>query len=227
MLRLTNTLEELCPDYAIRFPKVANIFHNTTTITDLHGMYEAWVHNRCPAPKNTKVGQFHKDAAALLEHVLQLLGCEYRYSYFYLNGTSHSDHLARKFEILRGAHAEVKGNLSLDTFEVRVAKKYTQLLESANNRKLPFNLSLSDVRKLLSRKTCFYTGVKFDDKNNTRSIDRIDCNKGYVKGNVVACTLEVNNMKEHFFEHKGFDQEKVSLLFIKYFELVAEGKIKT
>ena len=47
-----------------------------------------------------------------------------------------------------------------------------------------------------------------------------------VKGNVVACTHEANQLKEHFFEHTGFDPEMVNKIFYAYFTLIAKGKIK-
>ena len=66
-----------------------------------------------------------------------------------------------------------------------------------------------ELNSLIKRKTCFYTKVPFNNanENTRRTIDRLDCNLGYVKGNVVACTHEANQLKEHFFEHTGFDPE--------------------
>lgn len=98
------------------------------------------------------------------------------------------------------------------TFEIRVAEKYLQLLQSAQRRHLDFNLSLVDVRNLLLRKTCYYSNVKFHPSpghEHSRTIDRLDCNKGYVKGNVVACTYKMNIFKENAFEHKEVDLKSI------------------
>jgi hypothetical protein len=57
---------------------------------------------------------------------------------------------------------------------------------------------------------------------NERTIDRIDNNKGYVKGNVVSCSRKANQLKNLVFE-SGFSHpdevimliEKVKTLLIK------------
>jgi hypothetical protein len=51
---------------------------------------------------------------------------------------------------------------------------------------------------MLEYKTCYYTNVTFtDDGPNARSFDRIDSDKGYVEGNVVACTVDINGKKSN------------------------------
>lgn len=82
--------------------------------------------------------------------------------------------------------------------DVTVAKKLIHLSQSAKDRNLEFDLSFKTVKRLLSVKKCYYTGVEFDDSSNgpkSRTIDRIDASKGYVEDNVVACTYEINNKK--------------------------------
>ena len=64
------------------------------------------------------------------------------------------------------------------------------------------------MKRLMSRKTCFYTKRKFNntlDHPDYPTLDRIDCNKGYVKGNVVVCTKFSNELKANLFEHKDVD----------------------
>jgi hypothetical protein len=39
--------------------------------------------------------------------------------------------------------------------------------------------------------------VEFNDTTNIFSIDRVDPKKGYVEGNVVACTVEINSKKSN------------------------------
>ena len=80
--------------------------------------------------------------------------------------------------------------------DLDVALKLTQLYHSARDRKLEFNLTLKTVRRLITNKTCFYTGVEFESEGPlSRSIDRIDTTRGYVEGNVVACTVDINGKK--------------------------------
>lgn len=98
-----------------------------------------------------------------------------------------------------------------EPFRLIVARKWVQLHESALRRGKEFNLTHSDVRKLLSRKTCTYTGIRFEYTPSEcingvdpycRTIDRLDPNKGYVKGNVFAITHMANQMKNSLLEDK-------------------------
>ncbi len=82
----------------------------------------------------------------------------------------------------------------------QVATKYLQLIKSARNRNKEFSLTLSDVRKLLRIKKCHYTGVTFGEGDHAMTVDRIDSAKGYVKGNVVACTHWANQAKNAVYE---------------------------
>lgn len=92
-------------------------------------------------------------------------------------------------------------------YQVKLANKFLQLHRSAVNRGKSFNLTLKDVHLLLQQQTCFYTGEAFieEDKNYKRTVDRVDHTKGYVRGNVVACTSLANSLKEHIFERPTQD----------------------
>jgi hypothetical protein len=80
--------------------------------------------------------------------------------------------------------------------DLDAAKKLVQLQQSASHRNLPFNLTFRTVKRLLTQKKCYYTGVEFEPNGNlSRSIDRVDTNLGYVEGNVVACTVDINGKK--------------------------------
>lgn len=89
-----------------------------------------------------------------------------------------------------------------EDFESVVATRYLQLKDSAKARGKEFNLTLLDVRRLMQRKTCFFTKRRFDegDVNWKRTMDRLDANKGYVKGNVVACSKWANSLKNVLVE---------------------------
>ena len=82
--------------------------------------------------------------------------------------------------------------------DVEVAKKLVNIHSSAQSRNLEFNLTFECVKKLLEYTTCYYTNVQFtEDGPNARSFDRVDNEKGYVVGNVVACTVDINGKKNN------------------------------
>lgn len=80
-------------------------------------------------------------------------------------------------------------------FEAKVANKFISLRSSAHCRGLEFGLALSDIKAIMKRKTCYYTGVPFGQEFGGLSFERIDSNIGYVRGNVVACSERVNQLK--------------------------------
>lgn len=99
-----------------------------------------------------------------------------------------------KLKIIRNSDSPVK------TLDIKILEAQLHYLKSAQKRSLDYNLTRSDIRLLLTRKTCYYTGELLTDDN--RTVDRIDNRKGYVKGNVVACTWKANNLKEQLFESR-------------------------
>lgn len=75
-------------------------------------------------------------------------------------------------------------------------------MENAKSSGHEFTLSLFEFKKIVSRKTCFYTGIEMRKpigKNscewNDLTLDRVDSTKGYVSGNVVACIHSANSIK--------------------------------
>lgn len=85
-----------------------------------------------------------------------------------------------------------KGKLT----DLDVAKKMLNLKQSADSRNIKFDLSFNTLKKMMEQKKCFYTGRQFDAKGDyALSIDRIDNKLGYIEGNVVACTVEINRKK--------------------------------
>ncbi len=83
-----------------------------------------------------------------------------------------------------------------DLSDLSVAKKLVQLKQSADNRGIAFNLKFLTIKKLMLVKKCYYTGRIFTESGvNARSIDRVDTSKGYIEGNVVACTIDINQKK--------------------------------
>jgi hypothetical protein len=93
---------------------------------------------------------------------------------------------------------EIKKELKPQIPDVEVAKKLVNIHSSAQSRNLDFDLTFEYVKKLLEYSTCFYTNVTFtEDGPNARSFDRVDNDRGYVIGNVVACTTDINGKKNN------------------------------
>ena len=82
--------------------------------------------------------------------------------------------------------------------DLEVARKLVNIHSSAQSRNLEFNLTFEYVKKLLEYKTCYYTNHQFtEDGPHQRTFDRLDNEKGYVVGNVVACTSDINGKKNN------------------------------
>jgi hypothetical protein len=82
--------------------------------------------------------------------------------------------------------------------DYQVCKKYVQLQQSAHSRGIHFDLSFNTVKRLMKQNKCYYTGTVFEQEGpNSRSFDRVDAKEGYVEGNVVVCTVDINNKKSN------------------------------
>jgi hypothetical protein len=101
-------------------------------------------------------------------------------------------------------------NIADDISDLEVARKMIKIYQSAQDRKLEFNLSFESVKKLLSYHTCYYTNRVFDEDGPfSRSFDRIDSTKGYIENNVVACTVDINGKKSNL------SMEEIECLYTK------------
>ena len=99
---------------------------------------------------------------------------------------------------------------STELTDLEVARKMIKIFQSAQDRKLHFDLSFKTVKTLLTYSSCYYTGKKFEeDGPYARSFDRIDSDKGYVEENVVACTIDINSKKSNL------TFEEIELLYNK------------
>ena len=82
--------------------------------------------------------------------------------------------------------------------DIEVAKKMINLQQSASSRNIEYDLSFETVKYLMSRTHCYYSGIKFEDDGKLAfSVDRVDSKKGYIEGNVVACTVDINSKKSN------------------------------
>jgi len=80
-------------------------------------------------------------------------------------------------------------------YEIKHTNEYTLLKRAeinAKNRSLEFNLTIDDI---IIPDKCPYFKIPFDNSRFSLSIDRIDSNKGYVKGNIQIISYLSNKMK--------------------------------
>lgn len=82
--------------------------------------------------------------------------------------------------------------------DVKLAGKFITKASNARQRGIPFTLSFQGYKNLMRAKKCFYTGITLSDVDGApdqRTIDRINANRPYEAGNVVACCKAFNGLK--------------------------------
>lgn len=82
--------------------------------------------------------------------------------------------------------------------DIDLAKKYISKSQSSEQRKIKFELTFPQYKKLMKTKKCYYTGVILNSKENDpnqRTLDRIDSSIGYTAENTVACSNIINKKK--------------------------------
>ena len=90
--------------------------------------------------------------------------------------------------------------------DLYIARKMVAKADNAKQRGIEFTLTFADVKKLVMRKTCYYTKNKLEEEgNNKRTFDRIDSRLGYTKDNTVACTSSANKLKNRIMEELEID----------------------
>lgn len=111
-----------------------------------------------------------------------------------------------------------------------VARKFLQVEDSARKRGIEFSLNLTTVKNLMKAKKCKYSGLPYDytDPERSPSFDRLDSNKGYVKGNVVSCMVGINSLKNILLEHDASffkDNPELLLKVVEQWILPKEEKM--
>jgi hypothetical protein len=84
-----------------------------------------------------------------------------------------------------------------------LSRKFKRTLKDsryrAKRKNIEHNIDFDYLRDLFKEQKakCFYTGLNFvpGDKLRSMSLDRVDSNQGYVKGNVVWCLADINFLK--------------------------------
>lgn len=88
------------------------------------------------------------------------------------------------------------------SFDLYVANKLRRKADDARARGIEFNMTFQAMKNIMGAKKCHYTGLpltmprsNMPARGSDVTIDRVDCTKGYVKGNVVACCHAANQLK--------------------------------
>tara|TARA_R110002020_G_scaffold426533_1_gene635941 strand:+ start:255 stop:599 length:345 start_codon:yes stop_codon:yes gene_type:complete len=82
--------------------------------------------------------------------------------------------------------------------EVEIVKKFLAKATSSKDRGIEFSIPFAEFTELSRTPKCYFTGVPLNTISgdaNQHTYDRIDNDKGYVSGNVVACSLVFNQIK--------------------------------
>lgn len=104
-----------------------------------------------------------------------------------------------------GCNNHKKGSLSYlwTGYKEIPGEFFYNIQNSANKRKLKFNLSIKYLWKLYKKqnKKCAISGIKIgfhdeDGRKNSASVDRIDSTKGYIKGNIQWVHKTINKIKQ-------------------------------
>ena len=110
----------------------------------------------------------------------------------------------------------------LEGFEkdMRIASKLQSKQQNARKRGLDFNMTFQSMKNIMEAKKCFYTGVLLTESQEghnptDRTIERVDDSKGYVIGNVVACSYESNQLKAMFEGRSSIDLKTAIKMFSK------------
>jgi len=129
------------------------------------------------------------------------------------------EEIKRAMEKRKKSLNDEKTNKTISNIDEQIyyQRVYNRLKESAKERHIDFNLHKLSILNLLRAKKCYYSGLpitrsqQYTDTLLQSSVDRIDCNKGYVSGNIVACSMLINNLKnsiEHPNSFVAFSENK-------------------
>lgn len=102
----------------------------------------------------------------------------------------------------------VAANLTSVKLDQKLANKYLRKIDNARSRKIEFNLTFSEYKRIMTRKRCAYTGFPLtmhtsgNPQGNDVTLERIDETKGYTFENCIAVSYTANNVKS-VFENTG------------------------
>lgn len=88
--------------------------------------------------------------------------------------------------------------------DLEVARKMVRVAAAARDREKDFNLSFLSFKNMMKAKKCKLSGLPLNKDSFT--VDRINNQLGYIKGNVCACHKMVNRAKNNI-ESLNLDPE--------------------
>lgn len=91
-------------------------------------------------------------------------------------------------------------------FDLYVSSKYREKAGDAKTRKLAFELTFADFRRILARQRCEYTNINLTlpkmnggvQQKTDLTIERVNNKLGYVPGNCIAVCSSANSIKGVF-----------------------------
>lgn len=94
--------------------------------------------------------------------------------------------------------------------ELILAQQYSKKSERAKQRSVEWKLTFAQFKKIMSRRTCAYTGNKFTEVNFP-TLDRLDPGKPYIVGNVYKVGNVANQLKNTLFEKPSNQPANLSM----------------
>lgn len=88
--------------------------------------------------------------------------------------------------------------------DLEIANHYISKASNASKRGIEFTISFVEFKRMYTKTKCYYTGIPICQavgtvqNQDTKTIDRIDNNKGYVPGNCVVCSRFFNQLKSTY-----------------------------
>lgn len=114
--------------------------------------------------------------------------------------------------------------------DVIAAQYMARKIDSCEERGIPFDLTVAEIRELLTVTHCQYTGIEFDPnvKGHSWTLERVNSCEGYNPNNVVVVTDKANSHKsslDQFVKTNIIpDEMKIKLLRKATYQL--EKKLK-
>ncbi len=82
--------------------------------------------------------------------------------------------------------------------DIILAKRYLTKAKNAIDKGKEFSLSLKHFTRMMNRKHCQYTGLRFSDDVNSplyRTLERVDASIGYTDTNTIVVCHSINLLK--------------------------------
>jgi len=113
----------------------------------------------------------------------------------------------RDCHVTSQTYAKNKRNIYANRETLKGRFSYWKARANYNNKKTEWNLSYEDIRELYINQDgrCFYSGARLEFRSSndlTISLDRVDSKKGYIPGNIVLCTADINYMKQSLSQER-------------------------